>query len=79
LHFKALKHQGEVHGWIRRKIAAITPAQLPSSLHTVATQRSVPPPTDAFWNASESSGWKVRTFKRSSWTKKEKDIDGDIQ
>jgi hypothetical protein len=52
---------------------------LPSSLHTVVTaQRSVPPPTDAFWNASESAGWKVRTFKRSSWTKKEKEIDGEI-
>lgn len=39
---------------------------------------SVPPPTDAVWAAFEELGLNVETFKRSYWTKKEKQVDNSI-
>jgi uncharacterized LabA/DUF88 family protein len=37
---------------------------------------SVPPPSDTVWEVMEGQGFSVRTFPRSSWSKREKRVDG---
>ena len=39
---------------------------------------STPPPVDTVWNAIASHGVKVNTFPRSSWTRREKQVDAEL-
>lgn len=39
---------------------------------------STPPPVDTIWEAFRKEEFKVNTFKRSPWTKKEKQVDSNL-
>jgi hypothetical protein len=39
---------------------------------------STPPPVDTVWKAIESHNVKVNTFERSSWTRREKQVDAEL-
>ncbi|KAK3897041.1 hypothetical protein C8A05DRAFT_48187 [Staphylotrichum tortipilum] len=46
--------------------------------YEISLYGSTPPPVDTVWKAIQAHNIKVRTHPRSSWTRREKEIDSDI-